>query len=288
MSNQDHASYPGDDFDTFDATDEEGGLPGLVVLVMALLVLVAFGAVVWIAYQQGLRQGGRNAPPLIVAEPGPAKVERSATTPLANEREVYDILSDNAEERTQIIAPPPEEPVDRATGPAFAEAPAEDPLDRPATPEDDNEPLERSYETAAGGPVEAEAPAVAAVPPAPRASAPASTASPPPARVTAPQTASIPAPRPAGASGGALAGSHVVQVSSSPTRAAAEQDWSRMQGRYEDILAGRSRHVQEADLGDKGIYYRLRIGPFYSKSEADAFCTTLKGRGQDCITRSAG
>lgn len=38
-----------------------------------------------------------------------------------------------------------------------------------------------------------------------------------------------------------------------------------------------------ADLGEKGIYYRFRAGPFAGRAEADALCEKLKARQQACI-----
>ena len=62
-----------DDIRVFDGgeddLDEEGSrLPLLIVI--ALLVLAAFGGVVWLAYSAGLQRGHEAAPRVIAAEPG--------------------------------------------------------------------------------------------------------------------------------------------------------------------------------------------------------------------------
>jgi hypothetical protein len=41
-----------------------------------------------------------------------------------------------------------------------------------------------------------------------------------------------------------------------------------------------------ADLGAKGVFFRLRIGPFASSADAKSFCDGLKTRGQDCLVKS--
>ncbi|MGD0145045.1 MAG: SPOR domain-containing protein [Rhizomicrobium sp.] len=41
--------------------------------------------------------------------------------------------------------------------------------------------------------------------------------------------------------------------------------------------------MKKVDLGDKGIWYRLRVGPFASKTDAGALCGKLKADGGDCI-----
>jgi cell division septation protein DedD len=81
-------------------------------------------------------------------------------------------------------------------------------------------------------------------------------------------------------------GRYVVQVASLPSRGAVDQTWSRMRARYPDLLGSTTQDVEVADLGDRGVYHRLRVGYFQSKSEATTLCQTLKSRGQDCLVRS--
>ena len=42
--------------------------------------------------------------------------------------------------------------------------------------------------------------------------------------------------------------------------------------------------IQKADLGKKGVYYRLKIGNLKTREEAAALCAKFKAKGQDCIT----
>ena len=41
--------------------------------------------------------------------------------------------------------------------------------------------------------------------------------------------------------------------------------------------------VVKADLGKKGIYYRLRLGGFETQDEAKSACGKLKSRGVSCF-----
>ena len=41
--------------------------------------------------------------------------------------------------------------------------------------------------------------------------------------------------------------------------------------------------TQRADLGERGIYYRLRINGFASREAANEYCQTLQSRGQACL-----
>ena len=81
----------------------------------------------------------------------------------------------------------------------------------------------------------------------------------------------------------ALAGSHVVQVGSFRSEAEAMADWGRIESRFEDLLVGKTYNVQPADLGERGVFYRLRIGPFENNDDAQAYCRTLTDRGKACL-----
>lgn len=81
----------------------------------------------------------------------------------------------------------------------------------------------------------------------------------------------------------ALSGTHLVQVGSFRSEAEAIADWRRIERRFPGLLAGKARHVASADLGERGVFYRLRIGPFASVDDARAHCQSLKDGGQDCL-----
>ncbi len=92
-----------------DEEDVEGSrLPLLIVI--ALLVLAAFGGVVWLAYQRGVAQGHAEVPRVIAAEPGPAKVAPSNAA--ARRRRIRASRSTSSrrpriEEANSDTAPPP-------------------------------------------------------------------------------------------------------------------------------------------------------------------------------------
>ncbi len=77
---------------------------------------------------------------------------------------------------------------------------------------------------------------------------------------------------------------YVVQVASLRSREEANVLWTSLSTKMKPVFS--SSHfadVKRADLGDRGIYYRLRISGLASKSAANSLCTQLKSRGQDCI-----
>ncbi len=52
---------------------------------------------------------------------------------------------------------------------------------------------------------------------------------------------------------------------------------------YSDITAALLSDIQEADLGERGVWYRLRIGPFDDNGAANDVCNPLKAQGDDCF-----
>ncbi len=90
-------------------------------------------------------------------------------------------------------------------------------------------------------------------------------------------------PQPAPAASAASSGDFVVQLASLPSSTAADQTWTRITSRMTDLLSGYQKDVQVADLGARGVFYRLRVGYFQNRSAAANLCETLKTRGQDCL-----
>ena len=75
----------------------------------------------------------------------------------------------------------------------------------------------------------------------------------------------------------------VVQVSSQRSQDAAQSAYAGMRERYASVLGNLDPNIQEADLGAKGIYYRVRVGPWASKDEAIQVCESLKTAGGSCF-----
>jgi hypothetical protein len=44
-------------------------------------------------------------------------------------------------------------------------------------------------------------------------------------------------------------------------------------------------HLEKADLGTKGVYYRVQAGPFSDRAKANDICVKLKIKGQQCLVR---
>lgn len=267
-----------EDFDD-DEGEDERGLSGLVVLLMGIVMLGALASVVWIAYQYGVRTGEeRGGAPYVTADPEPIKIENQvADAAGAADREVYDAVTGTATEPVETIAAGPEEPVERnPADPIGAIVAQENPSLADDAVADRIAELAKADEAAKADPAPA-----AANPPATPKSDPKPATAPTPANVTKPDPAPV-----AAVSANALSGSHLVQVGAFRSLGEADGQWAKMQGKLGAFLNGKGKDVEVADLGAKGTYYRLRVGPFASADEAKTYCAGLKERGTDCLIKA--
>ncbi|MBI1384457.1 MAG: hypothetical protein GC150_06060 [Rhizobiales bacterium] len=88
-------------------------------------------------------------------------------------------------------------------------------------------------------------------------------------------------------SAGTGAGGYVVQIAARKSRLDALASFANLQQRYAALLSGRQPDIQEADLGSRGVWYRLRIGPPVSREAANDLCNQLKSSGLDgCLIKA--
>lgn len=176
----------------------------------------------------------------------------------------------------QQSAPPPAPRVAAAPPPAprnVAPRPAPQPAPRVAAAPP---PAPRNY-------APPPAPRNYAPPPAPRNVAP-----PPAPTVRAPQpvqrrrpdvTAALPAP------GANVSGGYLVQVAARQSHSEALAAFNDLQQKYPQMLGGLAPEVMRADLGQRGIWYRVGVGPMLQQQAAADFCNQLKSMGADCLIR---
>jgi len=240
MVEKDEGIYaPAHSRDGFDARQDGDENRGPLLLVVTIAVLLAFAAVVYTAYQQGLRKGGRDAAPHVAAEPGPIKTKPNEThgTPTPN-------LGNKAYEPLDDIKAAPVETI--KTAPL-----TEEPMKRPT----------RATQTPK------KTPPVVNIKPAPKTI--------PPVVKAKPKAQ----PKPAPVSNGAF----LVQIAAFRSEDQALAAWGKLAGKLGQATLALKADVQRADLGAKGVYYRLRAASFVDRTGAAAFCDQLKKSGQDCI-----
>jgi cell division septation protein DedD len=219
---------------------------------LALLVMGLFGGGLWFAYVQGARHAGGDAAtggvPLIRADERPTKVkpERPGGMEIPDrDKLIYNPVRPIVEH----LLPPPEKPMPRPAPPSNSPPRTEPPPTTAATPAPVSPPA---------------APANQA-----QQSAAASPAKVPPAQPAPPKPA--------------IAGGPRLQLGSVRSEDAAHQEWERIKRKNADLLGTLSATPIRADLGDKGIYYRIQTGPVSDAAAAERICSELRQRSIGCI-----
>jgi hypothetical protein len=91
------------------------------------------------------------------------------------------------------------------------------------------------------------------------------------------------APQLAAAPAFAASGPYVAQLAALQSEAAVQPAWARLSSRAPNLFGQAHLDVQRADLGQRGIYFRVRAGYFADRANASRFCDRIRQMGQDCI-----
>lgn len=91
------------------------------------------------------------------------------------------------------------------------------------------------------------------------------------------------APQLAAAPSFAGSGPYVAQLAALQSEAAVQAAWTRLSSRAPNLFGQAHLDVQRADLGQRGIYFRVRAGYFADRANASRFCDRIRQMGQDCI-----
>ena len=237
--------------------DESSRLPLLVAI--ALVVLAAFGGVVWLAYTQGVERGRADAPRILAVQPA-KPAPNAAASPYAG-LSIYQKPSPaDADSGNAGSVPPPPAPLSaiHASNPPPALRPS------------------------AVGAQESPARVANTPPESPRAGAQRGAAGPPnPGAAIQPSSAQPPSPAKVSGTASAVGGV-LLQIGSFKSEAEARQTWSVFAKRHAMAVAYQP-DVERVDLGEKGIWYRLRLGGFADKQSAAAFCDRLRAQGANCL-----
>ncbi len=314
MANYERGVYePSDEVRVFDGSEEDDDVEGSrlpLLIVLALLVLAMFAGVVWLAYSQGVARG-RGETPVLTAAAGPERVAPQAAGGTNVPYQGFKIYEqpappddDNAAaqapkpaEAAKPVPPPVAAPVEKpapvAAAPQAAPKPAPvamapaKPVSPPAKPAPQSPPKSVAaliQQANAAPPVAKAVPAPAAPKPAPVLAAPAPVGG--PATGAPRQLGGVvaAAPKPvAAATKPAASGGYVLQIGAYKSQADADAAWKAYKAKHAALLSGYSDDVQQADLGEKGTWYRLRIGGLSDKEVATALCDRLKADGGVCI-----
>ena len=76
----------------------------------------------------------------------------------------------------------------------------------------------------------------------------------------------------------------MVQLTSQRSEEQAQTAFDALKGRFSSVLGTAQPSIARADLGDRGIFYRVRVAAD-SRAEADQLCGSLKSAGGDCFVQ---
>lgn len=255
-----------------DRREEDAPRSGrLVRIVGALVVMGLFAGGLWFAYHLGTRHAGGIAGssdiPLIRADNRPIKVKPDKPGGMqVPDRDM--LIYGEQHPQVEHLLPPPEQPMPRPVPP-----PPIPPKAQTATPA-------ASAPSAPPAPTPTATAPTSAVP----ALTPAPTATDPIAErigqlAAAPRTSPAkPPPEVAPEKRGLR-----VQVGAVRTESEARGEWERLKRKNTDLLGTLSAVTVRADLGEKGIYYRIQAGPISDTSTADRICSELRQRRLPCM-----
>ena len=257
-----------DDYRGFDVREDETAR-GPLILALAIGVLLVFGAVVWNTYRQGIRDNGAGIPS-VIADKQPYKrapEDREGVAVPDTDKRFYDQMDDSdrpvlEESRTADLRTREADllqggpPIELRPGREGVEPDDEQVralADLESMPEDEEEPLR-------------------SVPANPVPSAPEPTLQSRPEAVAAAPEFTF-----------SNSGSFLVQLAAFRSQDAAESAWSDLNRKKPELFGSATKHIQRADLGAKGVFYRLRVGSFADRSDASEFCDAVKAAGDNCI-----
>lgn len=270
--------------------DEGSRLPLLIVI--ALVVLASFAGVVWLAYTQGVQRGREDAPRIVAAQQNKAASAQSKNP--YSDLQIYRSPKGNSGASNESAAPettppPAAVPEHAISKPAVApNAPAAKPkpetVTKPAAVKPNLPPAmitPRSSPPAATGTPRVITPSSTAVKKTPPAANPKSAAPNDSAMINKVLAAQQPSAAPS-APAAQHGGGYVLQIGSFMSQAEANASWQTYKAAHSSV-AGYAPDVAQANLGSKGTWYRLRIGPFATLGEASAACAKLKAQGGKCF-----
>ena len=285
---------------------------------LGLIVGVIFGAIIaggaawFVLKDQNISSLTKTdgGVPIVKADPSPYKIKPETPGGLQVENQdktVYDrVAKTDAPNRVENLLPPPEQPKappkmePKAEPKPAAAKPAEPPLEVKSPLDEKRDELAAmiaNLDKKASGPktvieepVAAAKPAAAVPSSPPKPLVPMPPQNPAPdlaaavaAGTTPPTAAPVPTPTPAAAPPSASGSGLLVQLAAAKSEEGAMAEWNRIKAKHAALVGTLSPSVVRADLGERGVFFRLRAGMLPDKAAADALCAALTAEGNACL-----
>jgi septal ring-binding cell division protein DamX len=247
--------------------------------------------VVWYAYNWNEGQLSPGALPVIAAKDGPIKErpteEGGLEIPYRDRAVLNEGLDEEAAEAVEHLLPPPDEP-------AVQEVPA---VMLTATAGDAG--ADEAGDAATADAPEAAAPAQSVPEPSAQAAAttasasgdgaaaPAKTAAPATVETASPAKSAAEAPQGAKVAQVPTDGGYFLQLASVQDRTNVDAEWKRLQKMFPALLGDMTLQIEEAQVGGK-TFFRLKTGPFPTRTTAEDVCAQLKSKKQACLLKKQG
>lgn len=244
---------------------------------LTIFAMMVFAGGLWFAYVQGTRHptaavGSSDGVPLLRADDRPTKVKPDQPGGMSVPDQNVSLYNEKPGGGPPVekLLPGPEQPMPRPTAPPKEAAAPPPPIPGPL----------------ASAPATAPTDSAAAQPSAERQTA-----------ATPPKTAPKPAPAAkettavkeaaailgAAPSANPKAGGPVrVQLGALRSAEAARDEWARLKREQSDLLGKLGAVAVRADLGDKGVFYRIQAGPLSNGAAAERLCGELRQRKLGC------
>lgn len=304
-----------DDQEDFDALDDfeyeeeryESKLLRWMSVGFVLLAVGGFGAVAWYAYHAGSEALSESDVPVIAAADLPMKetpADPGGWQFEHKDKSVYNELAAGKEGERPVaerILPAPEEPVQRP--------PVEEIIAKQVEKKEEKNAVKQPEKVAA---VEAGKKSVVAVQPktqemkkeevVKQEAAPVKMAEvkpvvkpvvskPKPEAVLAPAKPKVVESRPqeiktiapAASANPVYSGKFMAQLGAFRSHSDAMNAWQKISNKHGNALPSNNHAVQRADLGAKGVFYRLQMGPFAFEEAAKEACGYLQQHNQSCF-----
>jgi hypothetical protein len=280
-----------------------------LALFIAGFALVAFGGIVWYAYDQGRTTGSEESAPLIRADNAPVRVRPEQPGGLKvphQDKLIFEKLSHGASTKDRPVERlllRPEQPAPAPKpAPVATPAPASQPTTVAQIPPAQIAPakkppvvVSRAVPKAPGAPRVLLPPKATTIPAAPKTTAPpkpvkraaaprpvvkpASKAPTPKAKVAA----KIPAKRASSAVVQPVSGGRFrIQIAAFKNEGAARSAWLRVQAANKAELGALGLTIERINIAGKGTFHRVQGGPL-DEASARAVCRALDTRNQACI-----
>ena len=271
------------DFEPLESSSSSGR--GMLMGIAAAIILASAGVAAFFYFDvTNDGEAGAGPVPLILPPSGEVKSRPENPGGMAvpdRDKLVYGRIDGTANApKFEQLLPPPETPL---------EPPTDAPTENVVEPADVAEiaPVEKAEPIKPIAPPPAPEPQPAAAP------SEAISLAPPPAPVVKEEivvpSAPKPTPQPAAKAeikptpATSSASGFMVQLSALKTEDDAKAEWSRVVKQNGEILDGLSMNIQRADLGSKGVFWRLRAAYLPDRKSAEEICSKLSARKVGCL-----